>query len=89
TTDNGQRTTDNGQRTTDKPDMDVGLLILYGFGAFLALRLLAVLMQQHRAHYLQQLMAEHRLGQARRQREERQAATKAAATDDTPDDAAA
>lgn len=39
--------------------MDVWEVILYGFGTFLALRVLIALMQQHRRNTLRQLAAEH------------------------------
>lgn len=39
--------------------MDVWEFLLYGFGAFLALRVLAALMERHRLLTLQKLAEEH------------------------------
>lgn len=52
--------------------MDVWEIILYAFGAFLALRVLVALMQQHRRRFLHKLAAEHQ-----RQLLQRSAAKKA------------
>jgi len=39
--------------------MDVWQILLYGFGVFLALRILLTLMERHRLQHLQKLVEEH------------------------------
>ena len=61
---------DNG-----RADMDVWQIGLYGFAAFVSLRLLVTLMDRHRLLTLQKLVAEHRnklaAEQAKRKEEEK------------------
>jgi len=56
--------------------MDVWEILLYACGAFLALRTLVALMQQHRRYYLRKLAAEHQR-ELQQQAAQKQMGTKA------------
>ena len=75
--------------------MDVWQIGLYGFAAFVALRLLVTLMDRHRLFTLQKLVAEHQnklaAEQAKRNEEakQEQKAKEEAAEQDSPERGAA